>query len=126
MQLCIILSNSYQHYMVSTPLKLNTFCASHSILLTLNHIGFNNNELNTTLIQHHFNSTTLHLKKNLQKSHIQHHSHSTISLSTPLTFNNPCFQQCWFSTRLGFKKKISTCKKKKKKFYKMSFFSFFF
>ena len=48
-----------QHYLVLTPLKLNTFCASHSTLLTLNNLVFNNNELNTSSIQHYFNSTTL-------------------------------------------------------------------
>ena len=97
-----------QHYLVSTPLKLNTFCASHSTLLTLNNLVFNNNEFNTTSIQHYFNSTTLHFNKfsstisystpltfnnltfnttYIQQSHFQHRSHSTI-----LVFNNPCFQ----------------------------------
>ena len=54
-----------QHYSVSTPLKLNTFCPSHSTLLTLNNLVFNNNEFNTTSTQHYFILTTLHLKKNL-------------------------------------------------------------
>ena len=97
-----------QHYSVSTPLKLNTFCPSHSTLLTLNNLVFNNNEFNTTSIQHYFNSTTLHFNKfsstishstplifnnltfnttYIQQSHFQHRSHSTI-----LVFNNPCFQ----------------------------------
>ena len=93
-----------QHYSVSTPLKLNTFCPSHSTLLTLNNLVFNNNEFNTTSIQHYFNSTTLHLKKkffnnltfnttyiqqshfqqsHFQQSHIKHPSHSTILVSLP-------------------------------------------
>ena len=97
-----------QHYSVSTPLKLNTFCPSHSTLLTLNNLVFNNNEFNTTSIQHYFTSTTLHFNKfsstnsystpltfnnltfnttYIQQSHFQHRSHSTI-----LVFNNPCFQ----------------------------------
>ena len=101
-----------QHYLVSTTLKLNTFCASHSTLLTLNNLVFNNNEFNTTSIQHYFNSTTLHFNKfsstnsystpltfnnltfnttYIQQSHFQHRSHSTI-----LVFNNPCFQHNFF------------------------------
>ena len=70
-----------QHYSVSTPLKLNTFCPSHSTLLTLNNLVFNNNEFNTTSIQHYFTSTTLHFNK----------FSSTNSYSTPLTFNNLTF-----------------------------------
>ena len=76
-----------QHYLVSTPLKLNTFCASHSTLLTLNNLVFNNNEFNTTSIQHYFNSTTLHFNK----------FSSTISHSTPLTFNNLTFNNLTFN-----------------------------
>ena len=108
-----------QHYSVSTPLKLNTFCPSHSTLLTLNNLVFNNNEFNTTSIQHYFTSTTLHFNKfsstnsystpltfnnltfnttYIQQSHFQHRSHSTI-----LVFNNPGFQH-----NLDKKKKNST------------------
>ena len=108
-----------QHYSVSTPLKLNTFCPSHSTLLTFNNLVFNNNEFNTTSIQHYFTSTTLHFNKfsstnsystpltfnnltfnttYIQQSHFQHRSHSTI-----LVFNNPCFQH-----NLDKKKKNST------------------
>ena len=76
-----------QHYLVSTPLKLNTFCASHSTLLTLNNLVFNNNEFNTTSIQHYFNSTTLHFNK----------FSSTISHSTPLTLNNLTFNNLTFN-----------------------------
>ena len=73
-------------YLVSTPLKLNTFCASHSTLLTLNNLLFNNNEVTTTSIQQNFNSTTLHFNK----------FSSTISNSTPLTFNNLTFNNLTF------------------------------
>ena len=62
-----------QHCLVSTPLKLNTFCALHSTLLTSNNHVFHNNEFNTTSIQHYFNSTALNFNK---------------LSSTPLTFNN--------------------------------------
>ena len=77
-----------QHYLVSIPLKFNTCCASHSTLLTLNNLVFNNNEFNTTSIQHYFNSTTLHFNK----------FSSTISHSTPLTFNNLTFNNLILNT----------------------------
>ena len=76
-----------QHYLVSTPLKLNTFFASNSTLFTLNNLVLNNNESNTTSIQHYFNSTTLHFNK----------FSLTISHSIPLLFNNLTFNNLTFN-----------------------------
>ena len=76
-----------QHYLVSTPLKLKTLCASQSTLLTLNNLVFNINEFNTISIPHYFNSTTLHFNK----------FSSTISHLTPLTFNNLTFNNHTFN-----------------------------